>query len=168
MTRRTRFRRPRRTPSAREARGAQSLAERVASAVARAPGARHAAPSGRPSAAFGGPVASAVPAPVAEGRRAPRAGFFLVRVRDGSRHALPEAGAVSVGRSKRCDVRLEGNGGLSRKHAELFVEDGTCHVRDCGSTNGTFADGARAEPGVAMPLARGSALRLADEEFRIE
>lgn len=172
------------SPSALEARGAQSLAERVASEVARVPGARHAAPgsAARPSrrAAHAAPAtaeaaarlsaAHAAAAPKGEPARptAPFVGFFLVRVRDGGRHALPEEGAVSVGRSKRCDVRVEGNGSLSRRHAELFVEDGTCFVRDCGSTNGTFAGGARLQPGVAAPLARGSALRLADEEFRIE
>lgn len=160
------------SPSALEARGAQSLAERVASEVARVPGARHAAHAAPATAEAADRLsaAHAEAAPKGEPARptAPFVGFFLVRVRDGGRHALPEEGAVSVGRSKRCDVRVEGNGSLSRRHAELFVEDGTCFVRDCGSTNGTFAGGARLQPGVAAPLARGSALRLADEEFRIE
>jgi FHA domain len=39
----------------------------------------------------------------------------------------------------------EGYVKVSRKHAELYLEDGKLYVRDVGSTNGTFVNGERIE-----------------------
>jgi hypothetical protein len=39
----------------------------------------------------------------------------------------------------------EGYVKVSRKHAELYLEDGKLYVRDVGSTNGTFVNGQRIE-----------------------
>jgi pSer/pThr/pTyr-binding forkhead associated (FHA) protein len=42
-------------------------------------------------------------------------------------------------------LEREGYGWVSGKHAELFTEDGRLHVRDMGSTNGTYVNGKRIE-----------------------
>jgi hypothetical protein len=62
-------------------------------------------------------------------------------------HAYPLLGAVTtVGRGDDADVVLD-DPGVSRRHAEIRVTtDGPhliAHIRDLGSTNGTFIDGNR-------------------------
>jgi hypothetical protein len=62
-------------------------------------------------------------------------------------HAYPLLGAVTiVGRGDDADVVLD-DPGVSRRHAEVRVTtDGphlVAHIRDLGSTNGTFIDGNR-------------------------
>jgi FHA domain-containing protein/uncharacterized protein DUF1707 len=55
----------------------------------------------------------------------------------------PSADAVTVGRSRDCDV-VVGEETVSRFHAELCHRDGdTWVVRDLDSTNGTWLNGAR-------------------------
>jgi pSer/pThr/pTyr-binding forkhead associated (FHA) protein len=51
---------------------------------------------------------------------------------------------------------------VSRRHATVMVDDdGHASVRDENSTNGTFVNGDRVLPGVAVRLADGDVLRLA-------
>ena len=62
-------------------------------------------------------------------------------------HAYPLLGAVTVvGRGDDADVVID-DPGVSRRHAEIRVTtDGPhliAHLRDLGSTNGTFIDGSR-------------------------
>lgn len=40
-------------------------------------------------------------------------------------------------------IERDGFGWVSRKHAEVYVEEGKLYVRDVGSANGTFVNGAR-------------------------
>ncbi len=48
--------------------------------------------------------------------------------------------ALVLGRSRSCGLRV-GGGDASRRHAEIVFEGGGFHVRDLGSTNGTFVNG---------------------------
>ena len=60
---------------------------------------------------------------------------------DGRRYQL--TGPVTVlGRGSDADVVLD-DAGVSRRHAEIRVDDGDVVARDLGSTNGTFVDGER-------------------------
>jgi pSer/pThr/pTyr-binding forkhead associated (FHA) protein len=60
---------------------------------------------------------------------------------DGRRYQL--TGPVTVlGRGSDADVVLD-DPGVSRRHAEIRVDDGDVVVRDLGSTNGTLVDGQR-------------------------
>jgi len=45
--------------------------------------------------------------------------------------------------------------GVSRLHAQMFIEDGVLHVEDLGSTNGTYLGGKRLEPNTPTPLKKG-------------
>ncbi len=49
---------------------------------------------------------------------------------------------LTIGRSPRADLQLHGEG-VSRLHARLRKIDGTVHVEDLGSTNGTMVNGER-------------------------
>jgi DNA-binding CsgD family transcriptional regulator len=52
---------------------------------------------------------------------------------------VPAVGALTVGRSKRCDL-VVAHPSVSRHHAELSVRGEFVRVTDLGSTNGTFVD----------------------------
>jgi hypothetical protein len=68
----------------------------------------------------------------------------------------PEASAVTVGRSRDCDV-VVGERTVSRFHVELRHGDGAWTVRDLDSTNGTWLNGARVREAT---VARGDVLSL--------
>jgi len=71
----------------------------------------------------------------------PSAPRYLLATADGGVHihALPDAGAVTLGRGSECDVILD-DGTISRQHARLKLGS-TCTVRDLGSHNGTWFRG---------------------------
>lgn len=71
-----------------------------------------------------------------------------------------EATVVKVGRSPECGIRIppEQGASVSRVHAEIAVGDTGVVVRDAGSRNGTFLNGARLEG--AQPLIVGDTLLL--------
>jgi FHA domain/Domain of unknown function (DUF1707) len=58
------------------------------------------------------------------------------------RLALPLNGSVVVGRSRRCACII-GDQSVSRRHAVIRREDGAWRLRDLGSMNGTYVNGAR-------------------------
>ena len=120
-----------------------------------------AAPGPAPVGAGGAAVATA---PAATGRRSRKQakaakGTTLVIV------APPEAAGRSftlgdettIGRSPGCAVAIDDTF-ASQLHARVFRADGTLHVEDLGSTNGTFlGDEAVGGP---RPLRRGDQLRI--------
>ncbi|HET9294317.1 MAG TPA: FHA domain-containing protein [Gemmatimonadales bacterium] len=52
---------------------------------------------------------------------------------------------VSIGRHPTCDIRFDPERDLdvSSRHAVLFLKEGHWHLRDLGSTNGTYVNGTR-------------------------
>ena len=73
-----------------------------------------------------------------------------IRILLGSEVAEREfTGTVRIGRDPGCDLRINDQG-VSRVHAEIFRAGGQWFVRDLGSSNGTFLDGARVQE-VALP-----------------
>jgi hypothetical protein len=81
---------------------------------------------------------------------------------------LPEAGELLeahlvIGRSSRCQLVLADDT-VSRRHAELRIEDGRWLLRDLGSSNGTWVNGRRVmeaevRPGDLIQLG-GAVIRL--------
>src|SRR5437763_671160 len=73
-------------------------------------------------------------------------------------------GTNRLGRSPRNDFQIEHHT-VSAAHCEIDVVGDALIVRDCGSTNGTFVDGA---PVVSATLTAGRSLRLGEVEFIAE
>jgi pSer/pThr/pTyr-binding forkhead associated (FHA) protein len=69
---------------------------------------------------------------------------LLIRHPDGSESEQELAGELTVGRAEGNDIMLA-EGGVSRKHARLYLEAGQVFVEDTGSANGTFVDGLKIE-----------------------
>ncbi len=65
-----------------------------------------------------------------------------------------------IGRSSQCDVRLAGDSQLSRRHAQLVLENGRILLTDLASNNGTFIDDQRIDANTATPLSDGQVIRL--------
>jgi len=57
-------------------------------------------------------------------------------------------------------------GGVSRRHARLFVHGTRTFIEDLGSTNGTWVDRSRLVPGEPCPLDDGDEVRLGRVELR--
>jgi predicted component of type VI protein secretion system len=70
-----------------------------------------------------------------------------------------------VGRSRSVDLPLA-NALVSRKHCEIFEDDGQLMVRDLGSLNGTFVGKSRVEETAAVPA--GSLLTIGAITFRAD
>ncbi len=71
--------------------------------------------------------------------------------------------AFSVGRAAVCDLPIQ-DPTVSRRHAELELAGAGVRVRDAGSTNGTFLDGARVTDALATP---GSRLAFGKVDFEV-
>ena len=71
-------------------------------------------------------------------------------------------GDVSVGRDDSCDVRLDSKT-VSRRHALVVQREGRWWIADTGSFNGTFINGDRVPPGVALQLRHADRLRIGAE-----
>lgn len=73
-----------------------------------------------------------------------------------------------VGKSKHSSFQVRNTTTVSRSHAIFCVRDGVCTVMDDSSRNGTFVNGERLEPGVAMELEDGDTVRMSDVDFVFE
>lgn len=82
---------------------------------------------------------------------------------DGTRIALHEGEEVVLGRSPEESpwARLaEGSPGVSRRHAIVSLWRGDLHVRDLGSSNGTWVNGIRIDGAAQLPVADGTRIGL--------
>ena len=79
-----------------------------------------------------------------------------------------EGSEMVAGRGSHCALRVgEGEAahaaGISRTHARLRVAvGGACYIRDEGSAQGTYVDGARLAPGAEQGLRPGAKIRFGD------
>lgn len=68
-----------------------------------------------------------------------------------------------LGRSSACTIRLPA-ARASAEHARIGYRDGAWSVRDLGSRNGTYVNGARLAPGDTRALVAGDALAFGDPD----
>lgn len=71
---------------------------------------------------------------------------------------------VSVGRSLSCDLPLNSKKTIARQQATFFYEDEKWFLRDDFSTNGTWINGARMQPGKKYQLAANDEINFALSE----
>jgi FHA domain/Domain of unknown function (DUF1707) len=95
----------------------------------------------------------------------PRRRLWRGLARGGLLAAAPQlaAGRIVLGRSRLCHLVLVDDT-VSRRHAELVLVDGRWHVRDLGSTNGTWVNGRRV---VEAEVGPGDDVQLGDCRLRL-
>ena len=90
----------------------------------------------------------------------PRAVCFM---KDGEAVYLPKAGEqMTLGRDAKCTVPFQDNE-VSRQHARIAEKDGKYYLQDSNSTNGTYLNGQRLEPGQWVEYKPGDSLGLGNK-----
>jgi len=82
----------------------------------------------------------------------------------GQAFPIPASGRAILGRSQNCDIVIPGTH-VSRQHAELYFQSGKLHVKDLGSSNGTFVNRKKVEDTV---VAAGDEIRFDTLVFQVE
>src|SRR5690606_31995692 len=82
----------------------------------------------------------------------------------GQAFAIPASGRAILGRSQNCDIIIPGTH-VSRQHAELYFQSGKLHVKDLGSSNGTFVNRKKVDDSVVNP---GDEVRFDTLVFQLE
>jgi adenylate cyclase len=82
-------------------------------------------------------------------------------------HELRTGATLVVGRAPTSDIAIF-DPTISRRHAELHVDEAGVHVRDLGSSNGTFHNGARLEDTHPVGLGPGDIVTFGKVAFKIQ
>jgi adenylate cyclase len=82
-------------------------------------------------------------------------------------HELRTGTTLIVGRAPTSDIAIF-DPTISRRHAELHIDDTGVHVRDLGSSNGTFRNGSRIEDAQPVALAAGDTVTFGKVAFKIQ
>ena len=84
------------------------------------------------------------------------------------RYEVPIIGSVRIGRSSTqgCQVVIDYNGTVSKKHCEITLTNGELYVKDLQSKNGTFVDGQEIVGEAKLP--EGSVLSLGKARLKVE
>ncbi len=90
--------------------------------------------------------------------------LVVVRGRSTSTAHRLAAGVTVVGRQDGCQLQIRSSQ-VSRKHCELFEQDGRLIVKDLGSSNGTFVNGEKVEG--EQTLSDGDELSIGSVTFRV-
>ena len=93
--------------------------------------------------------------------------LFVKPPRTAGYHVDLEAERITLGRSAMADVRLPEDLSLSRQHAEIRRDGAALTVRDLGSRNGTFVNGAPV-PAAGMRVAAGDTVSIGETNITIE
>ncbi len=91
---------------------------------------------------------------------------FLVPVDSGQCLIPLEKAVVLIGRQADCDVSLTHSRKISRKHCCIAQVNNSFVVRDLGSTNGVFLNGARIQREAVIVM--GDDLIIGDVHFRVQ
>ena len=96
-------------------------------------------------------------------RRTPRE--IVVHPPEGGPRVLSlDESSITIGRGDAVTINLD-DIYASDEHAAILPEDGVWHIRDLGSTNGTFLNGARVTQ--PTPLSAGDQVRLGKTRIEV-
>ena len=71
-----------------------------------------------------------------------------------------------IGKSKvHADYAIENNSAISRVHVIIIKRNGVSYLKDNDSTNGTFVDGVRVNPGAEVLLKANMRVKFGNEDF---
>src|SRR5688572_3679839 len=90
---------------------------------------------------------------------------LVIRGPDGAEQEQELSAEVTIGRADNNDVILT-SGGVSRRHARIYLDDGQVVVEDSGSANGTFLDGQKIKG--PKPLGAATKLSIGDYTIRLK
>jgi len=117
----------------------------------------------RPSKPAPRPAVAAPSEPSRRSRRIPKE--LVVQPPNGDPRTVSLSGhGVVLGRGQSADVYID-DVYASDEHAEILPDDGSWSVRDLGSTNGTFLNGAKVTR--PTPLAVGDQVRLGKTRIEV-
>lgn len=102
------------------------------------------------------PVASCVP----EGEMTVHSTCPVLTLLRSDGRPVPVTDGSELGRSGDCYAFFCDIKTVSRRHAKITRNAGEWRIEDIGSTNGTWLNGQRLEPGRAYPIATGDTVRL--------
>lgn len=77
-----------------------------------------------------------------------------------------EANETTIGRDPSCQIVLETEGGVSRRHAAIYHRGQYFAIADLGSSNGTFVNGQRIQ--TEQPLRSGDRIQLSSQGPQFE
>ncbi len=98
-------------------------------------------------------------------KSAPSAQTFLLKERQSEKTITISKFPFRIGKMQGvADFRICNNA-ISRKHADIIKENDVCFIVDLDSTNGTYLNDKKLQPGVKEALSDGCILRFADTEF---
>ncbi len=88
----------------------------------------------------------------------------LIRVKTGEKIIIHRQ-VFMIGKDRRwCDYWIN-DVAISRHHAEIIIENNEYYIKDMASTNGTFVNEEKLQPGSKVKLENGTKIKLADEDF---
>src|SRR5512142_3290975 len=90
--------------------------------------------------------------------------YKLTSTEGGQSFELREGAALVVGRAPTSDIPIF-DPTISRRHAEVQVDDLGVHVRDLGSSNGTFLNGNKVD---TASLALGDVVTFGKVAFQVQ
>ena len=91
--------------------------------------------------------------------------YYLMSIGTGARIDLDKP-EFTIGKSGRCDYRIEGNEAVSRVHAMFAIDDAGCSIADQESLNKTFVDDKKIVPFEKVRLSDGDRIKLGNAEFK--
>ena len=90
---------------------------------------------------------------------------YLIRDKTGDKIYI-EKDEFKIGKSRiHADYALENNSAISRVHVIIIRRNGVNYLKDNASTNGTFVDGEKLEPGREVLLKNNMHVKFGDEDF---
>ncbi len=90
---------------------------------------------------------------------------YIIRIRTGDEMAIV-LDETLIGKSRDADFRVTDNRAVSRHHASIIMENREYYLVDHESTNSTYLNGMRLDPGEEYRLCHGDGFVLADEPFQ--